>query len=206
VLTTVGVEYSLFSTASSAEAPERLRQIPSPRVGLVGNFNDRIDWNLLELCAERLPYVSIVLIGSLYHAGPGTRASFDKLIGHANVHAIGRLPHEQLPSAIAALDVGIIPYGMSPAVERINSLKFMQYLAAGKPVVTTPIPFLADRHVLARIESDPVRFVNAVREACLEAGDPTGADLRQRYARRHDWSEIAREQLEIYGAGLARSA
>jgi glycosyltransferase involved in cell wall biosynthesis len=203
-LTRTGVEFDLFSSASAADAPAVLRELPGPRIGLVGNLNDRVDWDLVNAMAERLPEVSIAIIGPVYHATEYTLRSIEKLARHKNVHMIGSLPQEQLPSAIAALDVGIIPYRMTPVVERINPLKFLQYLSAGKPVVTTPIPCIADHHIVASIESDSIRFVNAVRQACESSHDPEAIEVRRGFARRRDWGEVAESQLRMYRAALAR--
>jgi glycosyltransferase involved in cell wall biosynthesis len=206
ILIPTGVEYEMFSSASADRAPESLRAVPHPRVGLVGNLNDRVDWELIGTLAERLPEVSIVLVGSLYNASPEAHARFEELVQKKNVYAIGRLPHDQLPAATAALDVGMIPYRITAKVERINPLKFLQYLAAGKPVVTTPIPCIADQHMIASIESNPLRFVEAVREACENPDEPDRVEMRRRYARRHDWGEIVEEALSTYRAALSQLA
>jgi glycosyltransferase involved in cell wall biosynthesis len=196
--TDVGVECDAFARAAADARADRGREGSAARppcIGLVGNLNDRIDWELLESIARARPHWQLTLVGPVYHASAQTDAAVRRLREVANVRLPGPVGRDGLPAAVAALDVGLIPYRMTAANRRINPLKLYQYLAAGVPVVATPIPAVAEVEGAAALAEGPDAFVAAI-EAALRTDDAGRAALRAR-ARAFDWQAVADRQLEI---------
>jgi len=199
--TGVGVEYTDFAQAVEADAPRGMRQIARPRIGLVGNLNDRVDWPLLERIAHSRPSWQLVLVGPLYHSSEAAEVALEELIRLENVHHIPPVAQEEIPGCIAALDVCLIPYRLTPATTRINSLKAYQYLASGKPVVSSKIPSVEELGDVVHC-ADRDDFVAAIERALADDSPGAVAQRRER-ARAFDWSKIADHQRDILQKHLA---
>ena len=105
------------------------------------------------------------------------------------VALLGPRPYEQVPACMGALDVGVIPFrAQDPYVQGINPNKTYQFLASGRPVVTTPVLDLEAAPPCLQFASDPDAFAAAV-SAALDA-PPSAAACRE-LARPHDWGGLA---------------
>lgn len=198
LLTGVGVEYSEYASADELAAPPALRALDRPRVGLVGNLNDRVDWRLLEDIARARPQWQVVVVGPVYHSSDAARIGLENLVALPNAHHIGAVRQETIASCIAALDVCLIPYRLTQATRRINSLKVYQYLAVGRPVVASRIPSIAELgDVVACVE--PEDFVSSI-EAALT--DRSGSEQRRRRAAMFDWPTIVEDQISFLNKHL----
>jgi len=130
-LLTHGVDVAHFSRQASEEHL-CLRGIQKPRAGFFGLIDARMDQELLGLVADRMPEMAFVL------AGP-VEAPVRALSARKNVHFTGPIAYDQLPSLIAGLDVLLIPYVAGALGDSLSPLKLKEYLATGKPIVSTPI-------------------------------------------------------------------
>jgi glycosyltransferase involved in cell wall biosynthesis len=202
-LTFVGVEREFFLPPDEQRIPTALRAIPGPRVGTLGNLNDRTDWELLELVARARPTWNVVIIGPLYMPGPLTLAGVERLKRLSNVHFLPAVDQADIPATIAGLDVCLIPYCISEAVERINPLKLYQYLAAGKPVVSTAIPAVKPFADVVGWTQTHEEFLSATDRALAEAADPQKREARRAVAQRYTWDAVAEHQLDIFRRALA---
>ena len=176
---------------------------------MIGNLNDRVDWELIGRLARERPDWTLAIVGPVYNAGD------DDTLGHPAARSRCRTcassepwPSSEIPATIAAFDVGLIPYRMSAAVERINPLKLYQYLAAGKPVVSTAIPTVERfGDVVAWCRSHD-EFVTALSPQPLAAGqDPARceAGVAPR-AVPFTWDAIAQQQLDAFERALEQRA
>lgn len=130
-LLTHGVDVEHFASDAPAVLPA-LADVPQPRIGYFGLFDDRSDKELVESLARRLPRVSVVVTGSV-------ETNVDRLRQLRNVHFTGRVPYAELPSLIKGLDLLFIPYRVDGLSKSLSPLKLKEYLATGLPVVSTPI-------------------------------------------------------------------
>jgi glycosyltransferase involved in cell wall biosynthesis len=134
-LVTHGVDYDFFRKATSDDTPiaEELRAFPKPVLGFTGLLADWVDLELLAKLAKRRPEWSIVLIG---------RSDVDLKIfdGVSNVHLLGHRPYNRLPEFLRGFDVALLPFVNNELTVNANPLKLREYLAAGLPVVASPIP------------------------------------------------------------------
>lgn len=124
-------------------------RLPHPIVGYAGSLQWRVDPAFVAAFARRLPQGSVV-------AGPPMSAFWRDPTGlPGNVHLVGAVPHERMAALLAAFDVCLVPHVVDDFTASMDPLKFYEYLATGKPVVSTvpsPNPRLAP---FIRIADDP---------------------------------------------------
>jgi teichuronic acid biosynthesis glycosyltransferase TuaH len=155
---------------------------PSPVFGYTGTLHsDRIDASLIVALARAFPRGSVVLVGP-DSLNLEVRAV---LAAERNVHLTGPVPYQEIPRRMAGFDVCIVPHRESAFTETLNPIKLWEYLAGGKPVVSSNVAGFRDYRHLCRIASAPDDFVAACREA-LAAGD-VGRETRMAEARKHSW-------------------
>ncbi len=128
-----GVDYEMFSTAElDSEKPHDIAEIKKPIAGYFGALDGhKLDTGFLEAVAKRLPDVSFVFIGK-----PSLDCS--GLSAMKNVWMLGQKAYEQIPHYGKCFDVAMLPWKINKWTEAANPIKFKEYLALGKPVVSTP--------------------------------------------------------------------
>ncbi len=116
--------------------------LPAPRIVFTGAIVAmKLDLSLLVELARLRRSWSFALVGPV---GPGEpRADISALSAEPNIHLLGPRAYGELPSVLRAADVGLIPYARNALTESIFPMKVYEYLAAGLPVVATPLPTLA---------------------------------------------------------------
>ena len=129
------VNFKEFEKVRLGEAsiPEEFKNIKSPIIGYVGGVHKWIDQELVKYLAERYPQYSFVFIGPV-------QTDVSKLQILKNIHFLGKKEHERLPFFIKYFDVGVIPYLISEYTNNVYPTKLNEYLALGKPVVSTQLP------------------------------------------------------------------
>lgn len=130
-----GVDYDHFSAAwrRPLERPRDLRGVPDPIFGFFGLIQYWVDLPLLVDVARRRPDYSFVLIGDCV-------VDVGLLERLPNVFLLGRRRNEDLPAYCAAFEAGLMPFVRSRMTRNINPIKMYEYLAAGLPIVSTPLP------------------------------------------------------------------
>ncbi|MDN3550202.1 glycosyltransferase [Mucilaginibacter aquaedulcis] len=104
-----------------------------PKLGFYGVIDERFDINLISGIAEAKPDWQIILIGPVVKIDPNT------LPNHSNIHYLGPKTYEQLPDYMAGWDIALIPFFLNESTRFISPTKTPEYLAAGLPVISTPI-------------------------------------------------------------------
>jgi glycosyltransferase involved in cell wall biosynthesis len=181
-----GVDHAHFARALAPEvevAPE-IAALPRPVLGFFGLIHDWIDIELLAHVARQRPDWSVVLIGK-------PQVDLSALGRLANVHLLGRRPYQELPRYCKGFSVGIIPFVVNELTRHVNPIKLREYLSAGLPVVSTPLPECASHPGLCEVASSPAGFLAAVERA-VAADSP--AQRVQRSAAMRDESWEARVQ------------
>lgn len=184
-----GVDYHAYATPKAE--PDDLKAIPHPRIGYVGVIKKHLDFSLLIELARGHRNWSFVLVGPRGFLGDQA-AYVQELERMPNVYFLGGKSINELPAYVQHLDACMMCYALNDYTKFIYPLKLHEYLAAGRPVVGTPIRSLLDfDHVvkLARTFSEwSAELTNALAPS---AGSPEQVALRQRTARAHDWNRIA---------------
>ena len=160
------------SPDSGAEPPDQA-QIRSPRVGYYGVIDERLDLALLAETASRLPHVQFVLLGPVVKIDPAA------IPIAPNIHHLGMKSYAELPRYVRGWAAAMMPFALNDATRFISPTKTPEFLAAGKPVVSTPVPDVVTDwggRGLVEIADTPGAFAAAV-ERTLAKADP-GFDER----------------------------
>jgi len=191
---------ALFATAlEPGPVDPALAGLPHPRVVFTGAVvATKLDVDLVAGLARARPEWSVVLVGPVGVGDPSTDVS--ALDALPNVHLVGPRTYAGLPAVLRGADVGVIPYTVTALTRSIFPMKVHEYLAAGLPVVTTPLPALAGVPDVVRA-GDAAAFVTAVADA-LAADGPEARRARSGRARAHSWDVRLGELAEaLAGAG-----
>ncbi len=155
-----GVDHAAFAKAldPATIVPPDLDALPHPRLGFYGTLRDWVDFELLAHVARARPTWQIVLLGQ-------ELCDTSAIADLPNVHLLGQKPHHELPAYCKGFDVGIIPYRIDERMKFVNPLKLREYLSAGLPVVSTPVPEVRRYPKLAEIAATPDDFIAACERA-----------------------------------------
>lgn len=164
--------------------------IAGPRIGFFGVIDERLDLELLERIASECPDCSLVMLGPVVKIDP---SSLPKL---PNIHYLGQKRYEELPAYLANWQVAIMPFALNESTRFISPTKTLEYLAGGKPVVSTMIrdvvsPY-ADSGLVEAVGSES--FVAAVRRALAGHAVPALAKVDAFLARtswRQTWGQMS---------------
>ncbi len=113
--------------------PEDQAHVPHPRLGFFGVIDERFDVELLDQVAARRPDWNFVIIGPVVKIDPAT------LPNHANIHYLGGKKYSELPDYLAGWDIALLLFARNDSTRFISPTKTPEYLAAGKPVISTSI-------------------------------------------------------------------
>ena len=128
------IDYEHFAQARDMlMEPEDQRHIPHPRLGFFGVIDERMDIELLRGIAEARPHWHLVIIGPVVKIDP---AELPQL---PNIHYLGSRSYHNLPAYISGWDVALLPFARNESTRFISPTKTPEYLAAGRPVVSTSI-------------------------------------------------------------------
>ncbi|MGX7671280.1 glycosyltransferase [Plantactinospora sp. DSM 117369] len=160
-----------------------LAGLPRPILGYLGAVDTRaFDADLVATVARNRPEWTFVLVG------PSTRAGRAPLAGLPNVRLRPPVPFADAPAMVRGFDIGIIPYRVGGLVDYVHPKKCFEYLAAGRPVVATPLPALRDLGEPVRLAATATRFEAAVEEELRTAWCPEAVAVRRATAARHSWA------------------
>lgn len=190
-----GVDVDLFARALAPDIliPPEIGQIPRPRIGLVGNLRNWIDFPLVEKVLQSRPDWSVIFIGP---KDPAAAASVEALSKYNNFYWLGPKPYEDLYRWLAGLDVGMIPYQETEYTRFVNPYKIYEYWAAGLPVVITRIGGFESKPHCLWVSDASERFIDNITQA-LNNQDASAKAQRLELARYHSWDSIAKQALEI---------
>jgi glycosyltransferase involved in cell wall biosynthesis len=158
-----GVDVRHFARAldPGTGTPADLGALPRPVIGFFGLLADWVDLDLVRVLALARPDWSFALVGK-------QATGVAVLRGLPNVHLLGQKPYALLPDYCRGFDVGIIPFRTNDLTIRANPLKLREYLAAGLPVVSTPLPEVARYRALVHLADGPTGFIQAITKALGE--------------------------------------
>ncbi|MEC6798284.1 glycosyltransferase [Photobacterium sp. S4TG1] len=173
----------------SKKDPRVLYEKKRKTIGYYGAIAEWFDIELLRICAKQTPEYDYLIIGNVTTDLKGV----DKL---DNVNFIGEVPYSELPAYLNSFDVCLIPFKLIELTLCTNPVKVYEYLAAGKPVVSTAMPevLLMAEHL--HIGNSREDFVNKIHSALDEVGNKELSDKRRGWALTQDWSSRAESIVE----------
>lgn len=163
--------------------PSELQGLRGRLIGYMGGLNYKVDTDLLNAVSRRFPDDTLVILGSIEDGRYRPRGS--------NVVILGERPYKQIGAYLSRFDVCLIPYRVNDFTASVSPAKLLEYLAVGRPVVSTPLPEVQPYADVIQIAVSSDSFVDAVARV-LDGEDSPGARAeRQRRAERHSQQGVA---------------
>lgn len=174
------------------EMPDQ-KEIGSPRIGFIGVIDERMDIELLRAIADLRPQWNFVMIGPVVKIDPAD------LPAKENIYYLGGKSYDELPAYIAGWDVAMMPFALNDSTKFISPTKTPEYLAAGKPVVSTPITDVVSPYgdeKLVYIASTANEFITAIEMALEDDAAERHARVEQ-FLREMSWDNTFREMKAL---------
>lgn len=197
-----GVDHRIFQKALEAPGTPRPSDMPSskPIIGYSGVIRYMIDLALIRFLADKRPDLDFVLVGPVSESSSEFYAQIDELKKRPNVHFLGSKRAEELPSYLGFFDVCLLPYVKGEVSTYYAApLKFFEYLAAGKPVVSTVGPRQYEEDVVLN-RTSPEEVLAALQVA-LTKNTPSLIAKRKQIAGENSWEQRIRQIDAILAAG-----
>lgn len=143
--------------------PADIQNIPHPIVGFYGVIDERINVGLIKKIARALPEVSFVMIGPVVKIDPRTLPQAE------NIYYLGQKAYNLLPTYLKAMDVTMMPFALNASTKFISPTKTLEFMAAGKPIISTPIVDVKKsfrKEVM--IANGATQFIQAIKNALAE--------------------------------------
>lgn len=185
---------------SMMQAEQVQGRIPGPRLGFFGVIDERLDIDLIERLADADSDWQVVMVGPVVKIDPA------KLPQRANIHWLGQQPYSLLPQLVADWDVCLLPFALNESTRFISPTKTLEYMAAEKPVVSTPVhDVVAMYGEVVRIGGNHESFIRCCRAALDEGPDARAERVTQMLmtVERHSWDATAQSIHEAIESVLA---
>ena len=196
-----GVNLEGFEQAreGAAPPPRELKDLHGTVVGYVGGIHQWVDQELLVRVARRHRDYRFVMVGPV-------QTRVDQIEKEPNILLIGQKPHQEIPHYIKRFDAGIIPYRIAEYTNHVYPTKMNEYLAMGKPVISTALPeveaFNRRYGPVVEIAGTTEEFSRALERALIDA-DPVRRNRRIRVAGENAWGNRIRSMQRIIREGVA---
>lgn len=195
----------IFSTSKAAWIPngvdtQRFVQMPiatnnvKPVIGYVGTIQNRLDFDLIEYLCQEHEDKNLLFIGPIWKDVRRRARSLEKT--YENITFVGRQPYAVIPYLLGKIDITIIPHRVDKFLKSMNPMKMYDYLAAGKPIVTTPgagTEIFAD---ILSIQSSKEGFSQAIT-AELQKDSPERCEDRKKAVQEHNWAKRVDSMLNL---------
>ncbi|MEN5204228.1 glycosyltransferase [Stenotrophomonas sp. TWI700] len=179
---------------ASTVVPEDISIIPRPRIGFVGAISSyKIDFELVRKLASERPNWSFVFIGEVGEGDPLTDSSL--LSGLPNVYFLGGRAYSSLPGFLKGIDVAIQPNKLNEYTQSMFPMKFFEYLAAGRSVVSVDLPALSEYREVAHFSTSSSEFLLCIERALAGAGP--SLEVRLAAARKHTYEQRMDRMYQI---------
>jgi UDP-galactopyranose mutase len=197
------VDVPHFSEARQrAGDPVDQAEIPHPRLGFFGVIDERMDLDLIDAVASARPEWHLVIIGPCVKIDPAT------LPRRANIHYLGMKKYEELPAYLSGWDVALLPFAKNESTKFISPTKTPEYLAAGRPVVSTSVRDVVrpyGEQGLVRIADHPDDFIRAI-DAALATPSPEWRERVDKFLSSMSWDRTWSEMSALIDSAAPASA
>ena len=180
-----GCEFEFFAQVSETGNKAR------PKIGFVGAVAEWFDIQLVVELALLRPDWDFDVYGSFAEQRGNVPRNVPNLCFH------GEVPYESVAGILATFDVGIIPFKITEMTKFVNPVKVYEYLAAGKPVVSSPLPELEGlEHLDVLLASGSTQFAEKIQEIFDLLQGPESVDRRRMFAKENDWALVGAKFYE----------
>ncbi|MDM7923044.1 MAG: glycosyltransferase, partial [Pyrinomonadaceae bacterium] len=197
----IDAEHFRKARAIAAEMPEQA-DLPRLRIGYAGVIDERIDLDLVSDTARMRPEWSFIMLG------PVVKIDEASLPKAGNIHYLGMKDYSELPKYFAGWDVGMMPFALNEATEFISPTKTPEYLAAGLPVVSTPIADVVRPYGemgLVQIAGSAEDFVDSIFFAASGNRERRLAEV-DRFLANRSWDKTFRSMDDLIQAVVNQKA
>jgi glycosyltransferase involved in cell wall biosynthesis/cold shock CspA family protein len=197
-----GVDVDHFRKAldPATPVPDDTKNLKHPVLLYYGVIDERMGWDNLAAVCDAHPDWSVLMVGPLAKIGE------DDLLRRPNLHYTGQRGYDLLPGYLKACDVALVPFALSDATRFLSPTKTLEYFAARKPVVATPIQDIVDHYAdAARIASTPDEFVRAC-EAAINEDNAARLDAGERHAAQWTWDNIVARMGDLLNQAVTKGA
>ncbi len=183
-----------FAQARQAlEQPSDQASIAQPRIGFFGVIDERMDLELLTAVADAKPEWQLVMVGPVVKIDPAD------LPQRPNLHYLGGKSYKELPTYLSGWSVAMLPFAINESTRFISPTKTPEYLAAGKPVVSTPIrdvirPY--GEQQLVHIAGTPEEFAAAIEKALAQQKDEQWREKVDSFLTNISWDKTWHAMVE----------
>jgi teichuronic acid biosynthesis glycosyltransferase TuaH len=194
-----GVDFAAYAEA----APAPVLRPEDPTIGYLGTLHgERLDLNIIEALTKRLPAATVVLVGP-DHLSPGSRT---RLASMANVRILPPVEHKDVPAVLASFDVCVLPHRVTPFTDSLDPLKFLEYMAAWRPIVASSVSAARELSHLMDVAESPLEFADLVVKAVASPDGDRLSRARQ-FAANNSWDIRADDVISILEnlAGMSSS-
>lgn len=198
-----GVDLDHYRAVSdpATPIPGSVAAVPQPRLGYFGVLDERIDWLLIAEIAERRPNWYWILVG------PTAKVDEHELPSAPNIHYLGQQQYRDLPAFLKSFDIATMPFALNDATKFISPTKTLEYLAGGKPVISTSVPDVVAVYAsIVEIVDGADGWIAAIER--IQSAPPQR--LRERLQRAEElmsqstWDSIAERMWTLMTARLGR--
>jgi glycosyltransferase involved in cell wall biosynthesis len=198
VLVPHGVDFHHFNKAVTQDlpCPEEIKNIPSPKFGFFGLIRDWVDLDLVASVAEKRPDWNFIFIGDA-----DSNVNLSKYKKFKNIYFLGRKKYDELPFYCKYFDAGLIPFKVNELTFAVNPIKLREYLSAGLPVISTPMPEVKLYESLVYIVKNTEEFIGACEEI-LQNKDAKVLEKRCNAMKKETWNQ----KLDIISKKISESS
>ena len=196
-----GVDVAHFSKARSPETsvPADIAHLPQPVFGYFGVIDERIDYDLIAQLAATHPAASVVMVGPVVKVDPAS------LPQASNIYWLGQRDYSQLPAYVKGFSTCMMPFALNEATEYINPTKTLEYMAAGKPIVSTAVADVVHHFTpVVRIARSAEEFVSLTARV---ADDPDASLIEQglKQAGNSSWESIVSQMRRLISEAVTEA-
>jgi len=190
----VEIDHFKKALSDNIQIPDDIKDIPHPILGYWGAIDERIDHSLLERLALRHPDWSIVLLGPIVKHEMKDFPYLDKV---KNVFWLGPKDYSLLPNYAKTFDICLNPFVLTREGKHLSPTKTLEYLATGKPVVSTPIPDVVRFFDGVVNIADGVEEFEMAVKRCMEEDNESLKKKRIDFTENKTWENTVRKMEEL---------
>lgn len=187
-----GAELEHFSIVQEKELPipSDMKQINGPVVGFIGGISDWIDLDIVYQTAKLRGDIQFIFVGP-------ADTNISKFDGMKNVHFLGSKDYEKLPNYIQYFNICLIPFKINKLTKSVNPIKMHEYLAAGKPIISTPLPEVLKYKDVINIVNNPQEFSQTIDSILATEQTKEIIIKRQKIAEMNSWDARWKKALSL---------
>ena len=173
-------------------APDDQINIPHPRIGFYGNVDEKLNTHLISEMAKLRPDFHFIILGPCSNSKQLPKAP--------NIHYLGQKDYYSLPLYLAGWDCTMMPYHTDESTQYMYPAKILEFIAAGKPVVSTMLKDIVNPYVTRRlihVAEDSIAFIQAIEAAMEDKKNPEWIDRVDHFLKDHSWDQTFSRMAKI---------